>query len=190
MKAISHIRISLAAAMVVLLGGCSVSPTVDAVSWTVDGVSFLLTGKSMTDHAMSAAAGKDCAMTRVVKGDTACLPNDEDVAGDRLVFEFDAVAWGASPAAATGAGDPMSVHAAIADIAAPLGDSVSVDRRHDAVAAVVDDTIPLNAFVPQVGGGTEKDAVFSARIKDKSSRLLVSPDRETRLWLPVKADAE
>lgn len=188
MKTLSHIRISVAAALVLVLGGCSVSPTVDAVSWTVDGVSFFLTGKSMTDHAMSAAAGKDCAMTRVVKGEAACLPNDEDVAGDRLVFQLETAAWTATRAGEAGAGDPLSVHAAIADIAEPLGDSVSIDERNAAVAAVAADTIPLSAFASKQG--REKDAVFSARIKDKSSQLLASPDRETRLWLPVTDDAE
>lgn len=188
MKAISHIRISIAAGLLLILSGCTVTPAVDAVSWTVDGVSYFLTGKSMTDHALSAAAGKDCAMTRVVKGETACVPNDEDVAGDRLVFQFDSTTWGETQMAAVGAGDPLTINAAISDITKPLGDSVSVEQRSAAVAAVAADTIPLNAFV--VTGKPHKTAMFSARIKDKSSQLVASPDRDTRLWLPVTADAE
>ncbi len=188
MKTVSHIRISIAAVLLLVLGGCSVSPSVDAVSWTVDGVSYFLTGKSMTDHAVSAAAGKDCALMRVVKGKAACLPNDEDVAGDRLVFEFDTTTWGETPVAAVGTGDPLTINAAIADIAEPLGDSVSVEQRSAALAAVAADTIPLNAFAS--AGDTSKNAVFSARIKGKSSQLLASPDRETRLWLPVGRGAE
>lgn len=188
MKAVSHIRISIAAALLVLLSGCSVSPTVDAVSWTVDGVSYFLTGKSMTDHAMSVASGRDCAMTRVVKGENACLPRDEDVVGDRLVFEFSDTEWGESLKAEAGAGDPLSIHASISDLAEPLGDSVSVEERHAAVAAVAADTVPLSAFV---GADTvSKDAVFSAQIKGKSTQLLASPDRETRLWLPATEGAE
>ena len=188
MKTVSHIRISIAAALLFVLSGCTISPAVDAVSWTVDGVSYILTGKSMTDHAMSVAAGKDCAMTRVVKGEAACVPNDEDVAGDRLVFQFDSVTWGETQMAAVGAGDPLTISAAISDIAEPLGDSVSVEQRSAAIAAVAADTIPLNAFV--VPGETEKTAMFSAQIKDKSSQLVASPDRDTRLWLPVTVDAE
>ena len=189
MKTLSPIRISIAAAALFVLGGCTVSPAVDAVSWAFDGVSYILTGKSMTDHAMSAAAGKDCVMTRMVKGKVACLPKDEDVSGDRLVFEFDSTAWGEARRAEVGAGDPLSIHAAISDIAEPLGDSVSVEQRHPAVAAVAADTIPLNAFV---GGAAEpeKAAVYSARTKGKSSRLLAHPDRQTRLWLPVTVSAE
>jgi hypothetical protein len=188
MKTVSHIRISIAAALLFVLSGCTITPAVDAVSWTVDGVSYILTGKSMTDHALSAAAGKDCAMTRIVKGETACVPNDEDVAGDRLVFQFDTVTWGETQMAAIGAGDPLSIHAAIADIAEPLGDSVSVEQRSAAFAAVAADTVPMAAFV--AAAETDKTAVFSAQIKDKSSRLVASPDRDTRLWLPVMEDAE
>jgi hypothetical protein len=188
MIALSHIRISIALVLMCLLGGCSISPSVDAVSWTVDGFSYFLTGKSMTDHAMSAAAGKDCAMTRMVKGENACLPNDEDVAGDRLVFAFKDTEWGENVTTEAGAGDPLSIHASISDMAEPLGDSVSVEKRSAAIAAVAADNIPLNAFAEN--GTAGQVAVFSAQIKGKSSQLVVSPDRETRLWLPVPESAE
>lgn len=188
MKTVSHIRISIAAALLFILSGCTVTPAFDAVSWTVDGVSYILTGKSMTDHALSAAAGQDCAMTRIVMGETACVPNDEDVAGDRLVFQFDTVTWGETQMASVGAGDPLTIHAAISEIAEPLGESVSIERRSAAVAAVAADTIPLGAFV--AAGQTKKTALFSATIKDKSSQLIASPDKETRLWLPVVTGAE
>lgn len=187
MKTLSPIRVSVAAAALFILSGCTITPAVDAISWTVDGISYLLTGKSMTDHAMSAAAGKDCAFTRVVKGETGCLPMDDNVVGDRLVFEFDSGVWGETRKAEVGAGDPLTIHAAISDIAEPLGDSVSVEQRHAAIAAVAADTIPLNAFVG-AADEPEKSSVFSARIKDKSSHLLASPDRQTRLWLPVVED--
>ena len=48
--------------------------------------------------------------------------------------------------------------------------------------------IPLSAFAG--AGGSEKTAVFSAQIKDKSSQLTAYLDRETRLWLPVTEGAE
>lgn len=189
MITVSRIRFLIGAMLLCLLGGCTISPAVDAFSWTVDGVSYIITGKSMTDHAVSAAAGKDCAMTRFVKGEVACVPNDEDVTGDRLVFQFDSTTWGESQAAEVGTGDPLSIHAAISDIAEPLGDSVNIERRHAAIAAVAADTIPLNAFISATAP-KPKSALFSARIKDKSSRLMASPDRDTRLWLPVTEDAE
>lgn len=188
MIALSHIRISIALILMCLLGGCSVSPAVDAVSWTVDGFSYFLTGKSMTDHAMSAAAGKDCSMSRMVKGENACLPNDEDVAGDRMVFAFSETEWGESITTEAGAGDPMGIHASISDLAEPLGDSVNVEKRSIAVAAVAADNIPLHAFADNGMAGT--NAVFSARIKEKASQSAVLPDRETRLWLPVADSAE
>lgn len=188
MIALSHIRVSIALILICLLGGCTVSPAVDAVSWAADGFSYFLTGKSMTDHAMSAAAGKDCAMSRMVKGENACLPKDENVAGDRMVFAFNDTEWGESVAADTGAGDPLSIHASVSDLAEPLGGSVSVEKRSAAVAAVAADNIPLSAFADSENGRAV--TVFSARIKDKSSQLAVPPDRETRLWLPVEESAE
>lgn len=127
-------------------------------------------------------------MTRIVKGEAACVPNDEDVAGDRLVFEFDAAIWGETPVAAVGAGDPLTISGAISDIAEPLGNSVSVEHRSAAIAAVAADTMPLSTFAGV--RESEKKAVFSAQIKDKSSQLVASPDRETRLWLPVTEGAQ
>jgi hypothetical protein len=187
MKLITHIRITIGAILICVLGGCSISPTVDAVSWTFDGVSFILTGKSMTDHAMSAAAGKDCSMTRVVKGDAVCLPNDADVAGDRMVFAFDTGTWGDTPKAQVGTGDPLSINAAIADIAEPLGNSVTIEQRHPAVAAVTADTIPLTAFA---SAEMERQEAFLAQSKEPQAGPPTPPDLETRLWLPVADGAE
>lgn len=181
-----HIRLAIVAILGCLLGGCTVSPAVDAVSWTFDGFTYFLTGKSMTDHAVSAAAGKDCAMTRVVKGETACLPKDEDVAGDRLIFDFGGAQWGEREMAEAGAGDPMSVHASFAGITEPLGGSVAIETRSAALAAVAADTLPMDAFVASAGANAD-DGVFSARIKSKSSQMPALPDRDTRLWLPVAA---
>lgn len=48
------------------LGGCVMPPVVSYGSLAMDGVSYAATGKSVSDHALSAATEQDCAMWRVV----------------------------------------------------------------------------------------------------------------------------
>lgn len=51
---------------VLLLAGCGLPPAVVIASYAIDGVSYVTTGKSMTDHALSAATRQDCAMHRLI----------------------------------------------------------------------------------------------------------------------------
>jgi hypothetical protein len=63
-----------------LLAGCAVPPAVTIVSLVADGVSYAATGKSTTDHAISAVAGQDCALLRAAQDKAICDPD-----GDVLV---------------------------------------------------------------------------------------------------------
>ena len=49
------------------LGGCVAPPGVSYFSFAFDGVSLVATGKSVSDHALSAAVDKDCAMWRLLQ---------------------------------------------------------------------------------------------------------------------------
>jgi hypothetical protein len=62
------------------LSGCAVPPIVTAASLAATGVSYATTGKSTTDHAISAVAGEDCALLRVASEKPVCDPD-----GDVLV---------------------------------------------------------------------------------------------------------
>ena len=55
-----------------LLSGCGLPPAVVIASYAADGVSYIGTGKSVTDHGLSAATGRDCALFRVVKAKPIC----------------------------------------------------------------------------------------------------------------------
>jgi len=46
--------------------GCVLPPAVTVVSLAADGVSYLATGKTVTDHGLSAATARDCALLRPV----------------------------------------------------------------------------------------------------------------------------
>ena len=57
-----------------LPAGCAVPPALTLASFAADGVSYLSTGKSTTDHALSAIADEDCALIRAVKEKPICVP--------------------------------------------------------------------------------------------------------------------
>jgi hypothetical protein len=59
------------------LSGCAVPPAVAVASLAANGVSFATTGKSTTDHAISAVAGEDCALLRVASEKPVCDPDGE-----------------------------------------------------------------------------------------------------------------
>lgn len=63
-----------------LLGGCGLPPALTAASWALDGVSYLVSGKSVTDHAISEVAAQDCALFRVVQGREVC--EEYEIDGD------------------------------------------------------------------------------------------------------------
>ena len=49
-----------------VLGGCAMPPVVTLASLAADGVSYVTTGKSVSDHGISAATSHDCALMRPV----------------------------------------------------------------------------------------------------------------------------
>jgi hypothetical protein len=63
--------------LVLFLTGCALPPPVTVASFVADAVSYVATGKSPTDHAISAVAREDCALLRVVRGEAICDPNGE-----------------------------------------------------------------------------------------------------------------
>ncbi len=73
-----------------ILAGCGLPPAVTIASYALDGISFLSSGKSVSDHALSAVAQRDCAMWRVVKNELVCR---EYRNGERGVLVAFAEAW-------------------------------------------------------------------------------------------------
>jgi hypothetical protein len=59
------------------LAGCALPPAVTVASLVLDGASYVATGKSTTDHAISALADEDCALLRVADGKEICDPDGE-----------------------------------------------------------------------------------------------------------------
>lgn len=110
-----------------LLGGCGLPPALTAASWALDGVSYLVSGKSVTDHAISEVAAQDCALFRVVQGREFC--EDYEVDGDH------SLTLTASAVNANGPSDPLFVPPEIARIAAGFGPgTIEVDQANTIAA--------------------------------------------------------
>ncbi len=54
------------------LSGCAIPIPLQIASWAASGLSYVTTGKSMSDHAVSAVASQDCAVHRIVLGLSMC----------------------------------------------------------------------------------------------------------------------
>lgn len=70
-------------ALSLLLSGCGLPPAITIASYAADGVSYLTTGKTVTDHGISAATGQDCAVIgHLIEGKPICgaaLERNEEV---------------------------------------------------------------------------------------------------------------
>lgn len=58
---------------ILFLAGCvNIPPILAVASYAADGISFVASGKSVSDHGISYITGQDCAVWRVVKGESVC----------------------------------------------------------------------------------------------------------------------
>ncbi len=71
-------RIIYLSILVLAVGGCALPIPIQIASWAASGFSYATTGKSVSDHAFSALASKDCALHRVMLGEEICSPVDFD----------------------------------------------------------------------------------------------------------------
>ncbi len=60
-----ELRIGILAPLI-LLTGCGLPPALMVASYAADGISYVASGKSLTDHVLSALVQRDCALHRVV----------------------------------------------------------------------------------------------------------------------------
>ena len=76
-------KIKLVFILAFSVSGCAIWPFGFFPSWgwlAADGASYLTTGKSTTDHALSAIKKEDCAFFRVLKGERICYRSNKEVA--------------------------------------------------------------------------------------------------------------
>ena len=63
-------------ACALLLGGCAIPVPLQIASWAVDGLIFITTEKTVSDHGISLALRRDCAMLRVLTEGDLCRDGD------------------------------------------------------------------------------------------------------------------
>ncbi len=68
------------AAAAIVLSGCGLPPVVTYASYAADILSYLTTKKSVTDHGISLALEKDCALLRVLDGTICVEETDTEIA--------------------------------------------------------------------------------------------------------------
>jgi hypothetical protein len=95
-------RILAVAALAAALSGCGlgIPSSVTVASYAADGVSYALTGKGMADHALSAAAERDCALLRAAYREPVCRPDakiEQDKRDERRAALAAALSSGAVP---------------------------------------------------------------------------------------------
>ena len=69
---------ALIVALSLLITGCGAPPVFEMVYYGIQGVSLAVSGKSVGDHAISAMMDQDCAVFRIVRGETICQDTPED----------------------------------------------------------------------------------------------------------------
>ncbi len=105
-KTVKHSHFLLALSGILLLGGCALPPAVMVASYAIDGVSFIVSGKSITDHAISVALKKDCALIRVVAGRAICVDANDGTSPPVVVAAIPAGDNWTGDAALAPAGEP------------------------------------------------------------------------------------
>lgn len=63
------------AALAIVLSGCGLPPAVTVASLVADVVTYASTGKTVTDHGISFALNKDCALLRGFEGEICVEPD-------------------------------------------------------------------------------------------------------------------
>src|SRR5215472_10706493 len=173
----------------ILLSGCAIPPALSIASYVLDGVSYAATGKSVSDHGLSAAAGRDCAVWRLIKGGNPCKGDPTERADPAPVEEGQQATLSTGEPAPVVASAPPSSPSTVA--AAPtqprqrylvLG---SYDDRGsaDEIAAQFPDT-KVTVFEVQVDGRVAHRVVAGPLIDTEVTELrdrLASHDGQ-RAW--------
>jgi len=129
---------------VTLLGGCAaIPPAVSIASYALDGISLLASGRTLSDHVLSAAVGEDCKLLRMAQNLEVCTdwgtePQIAEALPIRAVFDRDE--GGASVVQAAGylpigpmrpvaeQGDPMVLPVELADVAKAIPGVAKVEE--------------------------------------------------------------
>jgi hypothetical protein len=152
------------------LGGCALPPAITIAQYALDGISYVATGKSLTDHAISFALRKDCALMRIVQGMEICVDPVSDGEHRVLVAVLPREeSWGDGVSLAI-ADDPMLLPPDLAALTEGLGATVAPAPE------------PPLALLPAPPSPADP---WAEAIVDALAALPSQP----RSWSPVEPDA-
>ncbi len=63
-----------------LVGACALPLPLQIAVWATDGISYVMTSKSVSDHGLSAAVGRDCAVHRAITEGAICREDTDNEA--------------------------------------------------------------------------------------------------------------
>lgn len=146
-----------------LAAGCVLPPAVTVASLAADGVSYATTGKSVTDHGISAATGEDCALLRPVL-------NDKPICDSTLTARGKSV-----PVEQGSAAVPPPPEAAPTETAMVRSQYVTVgsflDPANAVRAAASYAPLQVNIVPAEVGGRQFHRVVVGPLSRDEASKL-------------------
>ena len=137
-----------------LLSGCGVPIAVTVVSYAADGVSAIATGKTLGDHALSAAVGEDCALWRVFDDEEICIEVEE-----RMWAVADPAVLAAAPAGAqTDPRRPAGERRIVLPADAPAAAVAALTRPPQPVR-LADAGVPTTGLVASAAGAAVAPAI-------------------------------
>ncbi len=122
---------------------CAAPPVLTAFSAIANGISLANSGKTLSDHVISAAADQDCRLFRVIRGKAVCTANDANDADVRLADADDAQQDGADRAITVAAVAPVRpvtvVRLDLSDPISPPAPAVAKPAEPRAILPFVED---------------------------------------------------
>lgn len=148
-----------------LAAGCAIPPAVTIASFAADGVSYAATGKSVTDHGISAATGHDCALLRPVIDDKpVCDTTLSDRAKSVPVVEGEAAT--APPAlAAAPAPVPRDRYVTVGSFLDPANARRAAERYAPLQVRLVPVEVGGRRFLRVVVGPLTRDEAASLKLR-------------------------
>lgn len=145
----------------ILLSGCGIPPAITIASYVINGISYAATGKSVSDHGISAVAGRDCATWRVIKGENVCKGDPSERADPAPVDE------GQQATLPTGEPAPM-----VASASSTSPSTAAVPRQRYLVLGSYDDRASADDIAKQFSD--TKVTVFEVKVNGRVAHRVVA----------------
>jgi len=154
------------------LSGCGIPPALSIASYVINGVSYAATGKSISDHGISAVAGRDCATWRVIKGENVCKGDPTERKDPAPVNE--------GQQATLPDGEPAPMVASAANASSTSPSTAAVPRQRYLILGSYDDRAGADELASEFPG--TKVTVFEVKVNGRvAHRVVAGPLSDTEV---------